>query len=451
MNPAARSANDELVNLALIGLVAAFALALVLRAAGNGRPRSRPVRPRPTGGIASGLRVLTDPGRPGASVRRPRAVRARLLERRRRCSSASSRHSPGACGDWSPGSGTGLLDDPHRIQGIATARDIDADGVEEGPRTTRRDPPSLDPAPEGERRRLPARTQLWPRDLGIGRGLDPRHRSAALRQGTAPRHQRDPRRARRRRHHLHPARQHRRHHRRPRRTRAGRRLRPAAPHRGTARGQRQRRPLVTDPRLRAPADRDDPRLRPRVVDRTLLRRRGVRRLLGRQDPLRAPGPAPRRRTRAPPDPSPLRVVAVRLRRNRRRRHPRQPPRRRRRLVRLARRHDQLRPAHPRLHLDGRLPSPRLPRRPRRARRRQPRARRGVRPARLPHPERHALPARHRRRRRRLVAARRRVHRRPHRDRPPPRRRVARRPPRPARCCWRSTRSATSPRSPRCPS
>ena len=33
MNPAARSANDELVNLALIGLMAAFSVALVLRAA----------------------------------------------------------------------------------------------------------------------------------------------------------------------------------------------------------------------------------------------------------------------------------------------------------------------------------------------------------------------------------------------------------------------------------
>ena len=33
MNPAVRGANDELVNLALIGLVAAFAVALVLRAA----------------------------------------------------------------------------------------------------------------------------------------------------------------------------------------------------------------------------------------------------------------------------------------------------------------------------------------------------------------------------------------------------------------------------------
>ena len=47
------------------------------------------------------------------------------------------------------------------------------------------------------------------------------------------------------------------------------------------------------------------------------------------------------------------------------------------------------------------------------------------------PERHALPARHRRRRRRLVATRRRVHGRPHRSRPPPRRRVTRVPPRPA--------------------
>ena len=94
-------------------------------------------------------------------------------------------------------------------------------------------------------------------------------------------------------------------------TRTGRRLRPTAPHRGTARGRRQRRPMVTDPRLRAAADRDDPGHRSRVIDRTLLRRHRVRRLLGRQGPLRAPGTAPRRRTRATPDSSPLRVVAVR--------------------------------------------------------------------------------------------------------------------------------------------
>ena len=179
---------------------------------------------------------------------------------------------------------------------------------------------------------------------------------------------------------------------------------------------------------------------------------GVRRLLGRQGPLRAPGTAPRRRTRAAPDSSPVRVVAVRLSRSRRRRHPRQPPR--------------TPPPAGRTRSKAMISSDPRTRDsiwmavaqalscladPARARRRQPRARRGVRPTRLPHPERHALPARHRRRRRRLVATRRRVHRGPHRDRPPPRRRVTRRPPRPARCCWRSTRSATSRRSPRCPS
>ena len=124
MNPAARGANDELVNLALIGVMAAFALALVLRAAATAAAVATGTA-MPEGGIASGLRVLTDPGRPALAFGAPglsalaywsvvtvflgvlatlawcvwRLV-ARLLHRTAR--------------------------DPHRIQGTATARDIDA-------------------------------------------------------------------------------------------------------------------------------------------------------------------------------------------------------------------------------------------------------------------------------------------------------------------------------------
>ena len=78
-------------------------------------------------------------------------------------------------------------------------------------------------------------------------------------------------------------------------TRAGRRLRPATPRRRAAR----RAALVTRPRLRGPAHRDDPRHRARLGHRPLDRRRRVRRLLGGQDPHRAPSPAPRRRARQP--------------------------------------------------------------------------------------------------------------------------------------------------------
>ena len=70
MNPSARSANDELVNLALIGLVAAFALALVLRAAGTVASVATGQTP-PTGGVASGLRVVADPARPAHALGAP--------------------------------------------------------------------------------------------------------------------------------------------------------------------------------------------------------------------------------------------------------------------------------------------------------------------------------------------------------------------------------------------
>ena len=210
MNPAARGANDELVNLALIGLVAAFALALVLRAAATAaavatgaatpdrRDRERPACPHRSGPA-------------GASVRRPRVVSARLLERgdavhRRPRGTRLVRVETGR----SPPAPDCSRSSPH--PGHRNRTGHRRDGIEEGPRTTRRAPSAPRSShPRRERRRLPARAQPWPRDLGIGRGLDPRDRPAAIRQGPAPRHQRDPRRTRRRRHHLHAARQHRRH------------------------------------------------------------------------------------------------------------------------------------------------------------------------------------------------------------------------------------------------
>ena len=229
--------------------MAAFALALVLRAAATAAAVATGAT-TPEGGIASGLRVLTDPGQPARAFGAPGLSAIAYWSVVDAVPSASSRHSPGGVvDDWSPDSGTGLLDDPHQIQGTATARDIDA--VASKKALVRRGAtlrPSIQ-QPEGERRRLPDRAQLWTGDLGVGRGLDPRHRPTAFRQGAAPRHQRHPRRAWRRRHHLHPARQHRRHHRRPEGTRTGRRLRPTAPDRGTARRRRQRSPVVTDPRL----------------------------------------------------------------------------------------------------------------------------------------------------------------------------------------------------------
>ena len=70
MNPAARGVNDELVNLALIGLIAAFALALVLRAAATAAAVATGAT-TPDGGIASGPRVLTHPGEPARAFGAP--------------------------------------------------------------------------------------------------------------------------------------------------------------------------------------------------------------------------------------------------------------------------------------------------------------------------------------------------------------------------------------------
>ena len=70
MNPNARSANDELVNLALMGLTALFGFGLALGVAGEVAAFLAGA-PGPRGGMASGLRVLTDPGHPGTALGTP--------------------------------------------------------------------------------------------------------------------------------------------------------------------------------------------------------------------------------------------------------------------------------------------------------------------------------------------------------------------------------------------
>ena len=123
MNPVARGASDELVNLALGGLVAAFGCAFALRGAGD-LACAVAGRPAPTGNAASGLRVLTDLGHPGRALGTPTlspftywAVLAVLVAIIVGISWAAwsvvarIRHRSNR--------------DPHRIDGIATRRDID--------------------------------------------------------------------------------------------------------------------------------------------------------------------------------------------------------------------------------------------------------------------------------------------------------------------------------------
>lgn len=122
MNPVGRGANDELVNLALGGLVAAFASAFTLRVAGN-LASAVTGRPEPAGGAASGLRVLTDAGHPGRALGTPSlspfaywAVVAFL----------AATIAGIAWGVWIVVARIRHRStrDPHRIDGIATRRDI---------------------------------------------------------------------------------------------------------------------------------------------------------------------------------------------------------------------------------------------------------------------------------------------------------------------------------------
>jgi type IV secretion system protein VirD4 len=123
VNTRARSANDELVNLALIGLVAAFALALILRAAGTVASFVTG-QTSPTGGVASGLQVVADPVHPaealGTQGLSPVAYWMVVLLLLSALAGivwfgctlvARIRHRANR--------------DPHRLQGTATSRDID--------------------------------------------------------------------------------------------------------------------------------------------------------------------------------------------------------------------------------------------------------------------------------------------------------------------------------------
>lgn len=123
-SPGARGVDDELVNLALTGLVAAFALSLLLRAAGSVAAVLSSVG-QPTGGPASGFRVVANPSDPSQALTAPGLpstvywlVVASML---------------GLFGALAWALWTAIARarhrgerDPHRVRGIATRRDIDA-------------------------------------------------------------------------------------------------------------------------------------------------------------------------------------------------------------------------------------------------------------------------------------------------------------------------------------
>lgn len=124
MSPRSQSVDDTLTDAALLVVGAAFAMALVLRAAGS-MTAFVSGADQPTSGAASGLRVLAQPGSPGAALGAPdlsvvaywsivlllvTAFGAMLWAAWR----IIERHRHRAAHD------------PHRIRGTATARDIDA-------------------------------------------------------------------------------------------------------------------------------------------------------------------------------------------------------------------------------------------------------------------------------------------------------------------------------------
>ena len=121
--PRARSANDELANLALIGLVALFGFAVALGVAGE-LAALMSGEPGPRGGLSTGLRVLADPGQPGTALGTPGlSASAYWLVVAAMLTLAS-----GAA--WAAWTVAARLrhrseHDPHKLQGIATRRDID--------------------------------------------------------------------------------------------------------------------------------------------------------------------------------------------------------------------------------------------------------------------------------------------------------------------------------------
>jgi type IV secretory pathway TraG/TraD family ATPase VirD4 len=124
VSPSTRSANDQLVNLALIGLAALFAVALALGIAGE-LAAFVAREPGPSGGIASGLRVFADPRRPGIALGTPALSPAVYWL----AVTATITLAAGAAWAlWTLIARTGHRSqhNPHKIQGIATRRDIDA-------------------------------------------------------------------------------------------------------------------------------------------------------------------------------------------------------------------------------------------------------------------------------------------------------------------------------------
>lgn len=124
MSRAAGGTNDDLVNLALAALVAAFALAVVLRAAGTATAIMTG-QASPTGGVTSGLQIIVDPAHPDRALHAPGlsptaywVVVLVLLSALAVVAwtvlslVARTRHRAER--------------DPHRLRGTATRRDIDA-------------------------------------------------------------------------------------------------------------------------------------------------------------------------------------------------------------------------------------------------------------------------------------------------------------------------------------
>jgi type IV secretion system protein VirD4 len=123
MNPSARSANDELVNLALIGLVALLGFGLALGLAGEVTALLAG-EPRPRGGMTGGLRVLADPGHPGTALGTPGLPALAYWL------AVAAMHTLGGSAAWVAWTVIARLrhrneHDPRKIQGIATRRDID--------------------------------------------------------------------------------------------------------------------------------------------------------------------------------------------------------------------------------------------------------------------------------------------------------------------------------------
>ncbi len=218
---------------------------------------------QPAGGWGAGFRVLAHPGDPasalGLTACRPGRTGLCCLHDhggRRQCPRVVARSGP--CGtDLARPTSTCLCRDRTR----RTRR-----RVTEGPARSRSDTAAFPGPARAVRRRLPARALPRPGGLGIGRGLDPAAGTAALRQGTARRHQRNPRRAGSGHHDRDAARQHRRHP-TPSGAWSGRRLRSTTPRRGATCWSS----LVSRAWLRGPADRDDPSDRPRLGHRVLDR------------------------------------------------------------------------------------------------------------------------------------------------------------------------------------